>query len=250
MKRYHILDEIRGINLVSMIMYHTTWDLVYIFGMNWDWFHTELAYIWQQLICWIFIALSGFCWSLGKKQLKRGIQVFCAGLIVSLVTEIFMPDERVRFGILTCLGASMLLLIPLEKLLKNVPAKVGIVVSSVLFILFRGINDGYIGFENIFVLFELPDSLYHMGDIATFIGFTDKSFWSTDYFSLFPWFFLYLAGYFLYHTMGEKSWKKLQEKKSLGRFWSFLGKNSLVVYMIHQPIVYGVLLLLDKFQII
>lgn len=250
MKRYHILDEIRGINLLSMILYHTTWDLVYIFGVDWNWFHTELAYIWQQLICWTFIILSGFCWSLGKHQLKRGLQVFGGGLIVSLVTEIFMPDERVRFGILTFLGAAMLLLIPLEKLVKNVSAKAGIIVCGVCFILFRGINDGYIGFENIFVLCKLPDSLYHLGDIVTFIGFTDTSFWSTDYFSLFPWFFLYMAGYFLYHALSESSWSNLQKKKSLGGFWSFWGKNSLLIYMIHQPIVYGVLMVLDKLQII
>ena len=64
--------------------------------------------------------LSGFCWSLGKKKWKRGIIVFVAGMIISLVTIIAMPENRVLFGVLTLLGSSMLFMIPLEKILKSV----------------------------------------------------------------------------------------------------------------------------------
>lgn len=251
MKRYHILDDIRGINLVSMILYHATWDLVYMFGVDWSWYHTKFAYIWQQSICWTFILLSGFCWSLGSKQLRRGIQVFAAGAIVSLVTELFMPDQRVRFGVLTFLGTAMLLLIPLEKILKKIPAIYGLIISFVTFILLRNINSGEIGFENVFTLFRLPEPLYHGGDMATFIGFTDTRFYSTDYFSLLPWIFLFIVGYYLYKLCEEKNFfGYLERKKSLGCVWRMIGRNSLLIYMLHQPVVYVVLLLLDKVQII
>ena len=57
------LDAIRGWALVSMIAYHASWDLVYLFGLDWPWYHSFGAHVWQQSICWTFLLLSGFCWS-------------------------------------------------------------------------------------------------------------------------------------------------------------------------------------------
>lgn len=248
--RYRRLDEIRGVTLFSMILFHTVWDLVYIFGMNWNWFHTDLAFLWQQSICWTFILLSGFCWSLGRRKLRRGLLVFGAGLVVSFVTEVFLPEQRIRFGILTFLGTAMLLLLPLEKLLKKVSAMVGLLVCFGAFILLYGINDGYIGIIGLIELFRLPQALYHLGDVATFIGFTDRRFYSSDYFSLLPWIFLFLTGYFCYRLAEEKNrLKVLAEQKSCGKLWNLMGKNSLLIYLLHQPIVYAVLLVWDKVSI-
>ena len=92
-KRYALLDILRGITLISMIVYHTIWDMVYIFDVDWLWFESPAAYVWQQSICWCFILLSGFCWSLGKHKLKRGLTVFIAGALVSIVTLIVIPEE-------------------------------------------------------------------------------------------------------------------------------------------------------------
>lgn len=251
MKRYERLDDIRGITLFSMILFHAVWDLVYIFGVDWKWFYTDLAFLWQQSICWTFIFLSGFCWSLGKRKLRRGLIVSGAGLVISLVTELFMPDQRIRFGVLTFLGAAMLLLIPLEQWLKKVSAKAGLAVCLAVFVLLYGINDGFVGILGFVELLYFPDVLYHLGDVATFIGFTDTWFYSSDYFSLLPWVFLFLAGYFDYRVTEERGWlAKLAEQKSWGSFWNFWGRKSLMIYMLHQPVVYGVLLVLDKVQIL
>ena len=76
MKRYHVLDEIRGLTLISMILYHASWDMVYLFGKNWIWFESTAGYVWQQSICISFILLSGFCWNFGRKKLKRVIILF------------------------------------------------------------------------------------------------------------------------------------------------------------------------------
>ena len=73
------LDAIRGWALVSMIAYHASWDLVYLFGLDWPWYHSFGAHVWQQSICWTFLLLSGFCWSLGRRQLRRGLTVFLCG---------------------------------------------------------------------------------------------------------------------------------------------------------------------------
>ena len=106
--RYKIIDEIRGITLISMILYHGIWDLVYIFGWSIEWFRSQGAYLWQQSICWMFILLSGFCWSLGRKKWKRGLTVFGAGILISAITILIMPEERIIFGFITLLGSCML----------------------------------------------------------------------------------------------------------------------------------------------
>lgn len=60
--RYALLDEIRGLALVNMVVYHAVWDLVYLFACDWDWYQSGIAaFLWQQMICRTFILLSGFC---------------------------------------------------------------------------------------------------------------------------------------------------------------------------------------------
>lgn len=272
-KRYHILDSIRGITLISMIAFHTVWDLVYIFDVDWAWFETPIAYIWQQSICWVFIALSGFCWSLGGRKLRRGLIVLAAGFLVSLVTEVFMPDQRVRFGVLTLLGSSMLLMIPLDRLLRErkkssddscaskecpvegsiiggsvlkLPASAGLGASLLAFCLTRNVNDGNLGFESL-NLAELHEALYKMGDAGNFLGFAESGFYSADYFSLIPWFFLFLAGYFGYYLAVQKgAMEKAAALKPLPKMFGwvdYIGRHSLIIYMLHQPVIYGVLYL-------
>lgn len=242
-QRYHILDEIRGITLCSMILYHAVWDLVYMFGRDWAWYRSDFAYMWQQSICWSFILLSGFCFSIGKRKLRRGIIVFGAGILISLVTEVFMPENRIRFGVLTLLGSCMLIVAVVEKLIvKN--AELGMLVSFLLFALTKRINYGYLGFADVKIL-ELPEELYCLGDLGNFLGFTADSFYSTDYFSLFPWFFLFLTGFYLQKWFVQKEWMDgLAKLPSLGKWWSLPGRNSLIIYMLHQPVIYGLLVLI------
>ena len=47
-RRYGLLDTIRGITLCSMIGYHLSWDLVYLLGISWPWYHSSGAFYWQQ----------------------------------------------------------------------------------------------------------------------------------------------------------------------------------------------------------
>lgn len=78
-ERYVLLDSIRGITLLSMILYHGMFDLVEIYGLHIPWFVERPGYVWQQSICWIFILLSGFCWNLGKKASETGACDFSVG---------------------------------------------------------------------------------------------------------------------------------------------------------------------------
>ena len=116
-ERLALLDSLRGLTLVSMILYHACWDAVYMLGADWAWYGSRAAYIWQQSICWTFILLSGFCIPFSSKLLKRGLTVFGAGALVMAVTCLFLPEDRVIFGVLTLIGSCMLLMIPLRKVL-------------------------------------------------------------------------------------------------------------------------------------
>ena len=65
---------------------------------------------------------------------------------------------------------------------------------------------------------------------------------SSDYFSLFPWFFLFLSGYFLYRIVFEKGIASpLKDWKTGNVFFDFLGRHSLVFYLLHQPLLYLIL---------
>ena len=151
-RRSGTLDSLRGLTLVSMMAYHACWDLVYLYGMPWDWYRSFWAYAWQQSICCTFILLSGYCWQMGRHPLRRGLMSFCGGAAVSLVTLVVMPEEPVRFGVLTFLGAAALLTVPLRSLLDRTPPRLGLAVSFLLFLLVRDVNSGFLGFAGVPVL--------------------------------------------------------------------------------------------------
>lgn len=237
-RRYEKLDGIRGIALLNMIAYHTIWDLVYMYQADWNWYRSQGAYIWQQGICWTFIFLSGFCWSLGRHALKRGITVFLGGAAITFVTLAVMPQNRVVFGVLTLVGSCMLLMNGLDRWLRRLPTVGGLVVSGALFFITRNINEGYLGFEK-WNFVRLPAFLYD-NIFTTYLGFPHKGFYSADYFSLFPWVFLFMAGYFTFRFLSGKRVMQYLEKSIL-RPVEWLGKHSFGIYMIHQPVIYAAL---------
>lgn len=233
-RRYQVLDTIRGCALVSMLLYHASWDMVYMFGANWPWYHGFAAYVWQQSICWTFILLSGYCWALGRHQLRRGLTVFFCGALITAVTWLFMRSNLVYCGVLTLLGASSLLLIPLAPALERVPAQAGAAGSFLLFLLTRDVNAGYLGFEGLRFA-ALPARLYR-NHLTALLGFPPADFFSTDYFSLLPWFFLFLTGWFLFRLRPEE----VREIRPVPLVTA-MGRRSLLIYMLHQPVIYALL---------
>lgn len=231
------LDTIRGITLLSMMLYHTCWDLVFLFGKKIPGYSGLGGYVWQQSICWTFILLAGFCWSLGSHHLKRGLIVFGSGILITFVTLLVMPESRVIFGVLTLIGSCMLLMIPMEKLLLKVRTEIGLTGSFLLFLLFRNVNTGYLGSGNWNIL-KLPDGFYE-NLFTTYLGFPQKGFFSTDYFSLLPWFFLFLTGFYLYQLVQKNH---MMEKLFSWRVPGFdvIGRHSLLIYLLHQPAVFGI----------
>ena len=272
--RYQLLDTLRGFSLVSMILFHACWDLVYLFGYDWPWYKGTPGYLWQQSICWMFILISGFCMGLKQegqalpfadkqavtednsslrsdckqelteekrtlwRDCKRGLIVLAAGILITIATLLFSPQTKIIFGVLFFLGISMILTAILRSAFRKIPPFIGMLCAGVLFFVLRNINDGNLGFEGI-VLYPLPNFLYEQGLLATFFGFQDKNFFSTDYFSLIPWYFLFLVGYFLCRCFLEKnSSAALPEffKKGIPVF-EIIGQHSLPVYLLHQPVI-------------
>lgn len=240
-KRYAALDAIRGIALLNMLLYHAVWDLVHLFGFDWQWYQSQAVYIWQQGICWTFIFLSGFCQPLGTHGLKRGCVVFLAGLLISAVTALAAPESLVLFGVLTLIGSCMMLFVPLEPVLKKRAPAAGLAVSFTVFFLTKNIDQGHLGFGS-WKLASLPESWYH--DWATaYLGLPAPDFYSTDYFPLLPWAFLFAAGYFLYQIFAQKEWLRHFSVSGL-KPMEWMGRHSLVIYMLHQPVLYLLLSLL------
>ena len=245
-KRYVGLDAFRGCILISMILYHGVWDVVYLFGVELSWFQSSLVHIGQQSICWSFILLSGFCWSFGRTKWKRGLIVFLAGAVVTIITKLFMPESIILFGVLTMLGSSMLLMIVLDKLLGRCHPVIGLFLSFTAFVVTRNVNVGHLGFEQ-WKWMALPENWYANG-FTTYLGFTQPGFISTDYFSVVPWIFLFMTGYFLFHLFKEKQWIvcfDIDLYRGLG-WLSWMGRHSLLIYMLHQPVVYGALVITWK----
>lgn len=235
--RYSLLDLIRGLALVSMMAYHASWDLVYLFGVDWPWYHSEGAFLWQQATCWTFILLSGFCAPMGRSRYKRGLTVFACGWIITLVMKLFMPATPNLFGILVFLGSAMMIVHALRGVLAKLPPLPGAWLSFLTFIGLRWINRGTIGWGRLTL--TLPEGLYR-NDFTAFLGFPYSGFRSTDYFALLPWFFLFLTGYFIYRLAEKKGWLAHLPDLQLPVL-NLLGRYSLYVYMAHQPVIYGIL---------
>ena len=250
------LDIWRGIAVINMCLYHGLWDLVYYFRLpGFDWYSALPGYVWQQSICWSFIFLSGYSYALGKNKFRRGATILFAGAFVEAVAGAF--GQEIHYGILSFLGLWQLLLtLPEDQLSREMRLRswcrigpIGFALSLGLFFLCRNVNQGS-------------------------LGFPPADFFSLDYFSLLPWGFLFLAGYFFSQyraeerrdaaeaegsrtvhgvngdsgciapaeeggTLGEVFVQRLSGQalfRRRGRLLAWVGRHALPIYLLHQPI--------------
>lgn len=247
-KRLSFLDFLRGFTLLSMIAYHAVYDLVYLYHQNIPGYRGIHGYLWQQSICWAFIWLSGFCSVLGrssmKHQIRRGLLFTGCGLLITAVTAAVMPDSIVIMGILSFFGLAVLLSALLAPLLSRIPAFVGVPLSLLLFFITREVSSGFLGFEGLRLL-ELPDFLYR-GFPMMLLGFPWPGFFSTDYFPLLPWIFLYWGGMYSCKLLyPDVSGSPRLLERSLCPPLEALGRHTLPIYLIHQPALMAAFTLFD-----
>lgn len=239
--RFQILDLLRGFLFLNMAAYHFLYDWVFLFGQPCAFLQSQYAYLWQQLICSGFILLAGCCCTLSRRPAKHGLQILGCGLVITAVTWLIMPQERILFGILHFTGLSYLLTGLLKPVFRSLPAWPMLLLSALLFVVTKGIYYGYLGILH-YALWQLPAQCYQSAWLFP-LGLPSASFFSGDYFPLIPWFFLFLAGYWGGPLLLQsKLFANIQHWKLPALNW--IGRHTLALYMLHQPVIYGFLLLL------
>lgn len=230
------IDELRGLAVWAMIAYHIAFNLIYFLGLDLPWLvammESPVLGVLHTAFVAVFLGLSGICCHFTRHPLKRAGRVFMGAMAVTLVTLLVYPDEAIWFGMLHCLAVLMALHALFKRMADRVPLKWGLLISALLFILSFKIPEGKLLWWN------LPEILYQCGILMP-IGFPSPSFESLDYVPLLPHLFLFSAGVFL----GNQA---LPAGKMHSRFLAFCGRHSLFIYLAHQPIVFGIFLLLTE----
>lgn len=247
-QRLHFLDTLRGIAVIGMIFIHVSFDLPWMLNLYPSYLDSTWYAIFEQGVRIIFIGLSGYCCYMGSHPVKRGITVSLAGILVTLVSLITKTDPPIVFGVLTLIGACMILSALFRKAINAKNGGFFAVLFLILFVATLHIHDGYLGFYN-HPIFHYPAALYRADNtvlmyLKAFAGFPAPAFASSDYFPLIPWFFLFLSGFSLYACAG----KKINETKLMKcrlEPVTFLGKHALLVYLVHQPLIMGILYLIS-----
>ena len=112
--------------------------------------------------------------------------------------------------------------------------------KAALFLFFRGVSGGTLFFG----LIAVPEGFYRSYLTACF-GFPPADFFSTDYFALLPWLFLFWCGYFLYRLFPDAAQRDVKLP-----LVTAMGRKSLLIYLLHQPLVYGALTALNFIGVI
>lgn len=244
MKRIWQVDALRGLALLNMLAYHAMYDWVYVFGHDSGWYSVGApgCHVWQQMICWSFLLLSGYSLHFARRPVKNGLVVAGCAVLLSAVTLLFLPSEAIRFGVLHLNACAVLLTCLLRPLLQKTPPALGLAVSAALFLLTNQLPWGWLGFEG-WKLVRLPDALY--GANLFWLGLPDLSrFASADYFPLLPWLFLFWCGWFaarLYRPRPAAAPGALRPLCAVG-------SRTLLLYMLHQPVIYGALWLWHRYS--
>lgn len=230
--RYLEIDLARGIAVVLMIIYHFLFDIFYFNSqINFYWFATIVASIFI-LISGMALNISYFKSSKFSKFARRGVKLFVLGMLITLASFIFLKDGFILFGILHFFGLSSFLVYPFLKYSKNK-----------MFYLFSGILIIAAGVYLSSIRFEINYFLW--------LGLIPKNLYSFDYFPLIPWFGIMLIGIFLgkvFYPNGKRILKIPEFRGKVASLFSFLGKNSLLIYFIHQPIIFFILFLFGHGQ--
>lgn len=237
--RFIELDILRGFAITFMVFLHLLWDLDYygVYPLN------KQIYQFQAIVPIMFFILVGMCLAVSfnkkpslpiKEQNKykqhlilRGLKIFSLGMIITTVTLIFMPNRPIIFGVLHCIGLSIILSVPFLKF------KSYNILFAAIIILAGFIVGGY--------AIESPTAFH----LAFGLHQTNMAEHTIDYFPLLPWFGATLLGI----TFGNwfyKDNKRRFEIPDVSNYipvslFSWLGKHSLAIYLLHQPVIAGAL---------
>ena len=240
-KRIFELDALRGLAILLMSLFHLVFDLQAYFGVPVEIHAGPWFYVGRSSAI-LFMLISGASSTLGGRSIRRGLMVLGAALLVTVASIPMMGEYYIRFGILHFFAAMMILKGLADMAIKNhtlrlILAFVMVPVSFVLGNLFKGIT------------VDTP--------LLIPFGLLPPGWGSFDYYPIFPWAGVFClgvgAGLLLY-----KSCKSLiplniyaprqnpAAKAGTGvlRGLCLLGRHSLLIYLLHQPLILGILYLI------
>lgn len=238
--RLHLLDALRGFAIINVVIYHFLYDIFVVYGFYEDWPDLPYIKLWQVLGSGLFILISGMVFSLNRRFWRQGLYLNLMGLAITLITSCLMPQQAIYYGILTFFGCALWLMGVIRPLLQKLPQLTGMLLAVLMYMLTMDINDGKAVLGGI-CLWQWPKWLYI--DELALLGFNSDSFYSADYFPLLPNIFVMIFGWFLY------SWLKVHGKLQLLLYGDLQaltlpGRHSLLIYLLHQPILMGICMLI------
>lgn len=231
--RLHLIDEIRGFCIICMVFYHALYSLEFIFYDNTFSRVFDFLSIFEPGFAFVFIIISGFCCELSRSNILRGARLFVIAMLITLVTYLFFPEQIIVFGILHMLSISMVLYGILKPVIAKIPEILGIIICLTLFVLTFKITLGKIG------PFSLPLGIYKYNFLFP-VGICSYKFYSADYFPLLPWVFIFFLGSFIGSIGIKRGFAEFMYIKH-SRLLSFAGRNTLLIYIIHQPVIYVII---------
>lgn len=222
-ERYHLLDMLRGICIILVVLYHVLYNLSEIFGGKYAFFRSEEMEYFRLSFVGVLVILAGISCNFSRSNAKRGAITLLWGMVITIVTAVILPSELILFGVLHFFGCSMLLYAVLAKPFEKIPIVLGTVVSLAVYLLMQNV---YANSP------ELPRSF-----LLYILGFR-TGYHSADYYPMIPWFFLFLTGASLGRLFKERRVPKVFKANPIPAL-SYIGKHTLFIYLIHQPLAYG-----------
>ena len=229
-KRIWELDALRGLCILGMVIVHFVYDLVELYALVPMEYPEWFAFVkdWGGVL---FLLLSGTCATLGSSHTRRGLLVFACGMVCTAVTlGMYLlgfsgKEIIIYFGVLHCLGVCMLLWGGFRKL----PTWALGVLGAALTAAGLWLRTRYVSFPWLIVL-----------------GFVPDWFASSDYFPLLPNLGFFLLGAVLGRTVYRQKTTRLPKVNAESpalRFLTLCGRHSLGIYLLHQPILAGIMTL-------
>lgn len=239
-RRVHLMDELRGVLIIGISLYHLLYDLAVIFPVGIPWMFSDWMNAIRNVMAGSLIVISGISCHYSRSNLRRGLRTFGLGMLLTVVTGLVIPSQFILFGILHFFGSMMMLYALLRPLLERVPTLAGLAGSVLLFLLTWTI---FSGFVRVFgTTYYLPTFLYNKPLLFPF-GFSCAGISSADYYPLMPWGFLFLAGSFFGRYVRAERLPGFCYRSYLPRL-AWIGSHTMAIYLVHQPVIYGVLTLI------
>ena len=229
-ERYHLIDALRGLSVVLMLGYHFGTTLIFQGLAPEGLIYNPLLNFLEPVFAGLFILISGMCGRFSRNNIRRGLIVLICAAAVTGVTVIPFIGINVWFGILHFLGLSMLFYGIFQKYLNRIPLAAGVPLFSVLF-------------TASYIIFPVRTA---GNNIFCWLGFINGNFITGDYFPFLKWLPLFLLGSQLAAPVMEKKLPQWFYRFNMP-FFPFAGRNALIIYMLHQPIFYGITSLIILF---